>query len=115
MEIKGRNLVDGLPKNIDDHRRRGARGADGPACARCWMRSQTTLEKTPPELSADIIDHGIILTGGGALLRGLDQLIAQETGMPVHVAENPLDCVAHGTGKRLEVSMPNVYYKNNRR
>ena len=63
---------------------------------------RTTLEKTPPELSADIIDHGIMLTGGGALLRGLDMLISKETGMPVHIAENPLDCVAEGTGKVLE-------------
>ena len=61
-----------------------------------------TLEKTPPELSADIIDHGITLAGGGALLRGLDELISKETGMPVYVAENPLDCVAEGTGKVLE-------------
>ncbi len=55
---------------------------------------RTTLEKTPPELSADIIDHGITLTGGGALLKGLDRLIEAETGMPVQCAENPLDCVA---------------------
>ena len=63
-----------------------------------------TLEKTPPELAADIIDDGIMLTGGGALLRGLDILIHNETGMPVHVAENPLDCVAQGTGMVLENS-----------
>ena len=63
---------------------------------------RTTLEKTPPELSADIIDHGITLTGGGALLRGLDQLIEKETGMPVHIAESPLDCVAMGTGRVLD-------------
>ena len=56
-----------------------------------------------------------MLTGGGALLRGIDQLVERETGMPVHVADSPLDCVVDGTGKRLEVSMPNVYYKNNRR
>ena len=61
-----------------------------------------TLEQTPPELAADIIDHGITLTGGGALLRGLDQLIHKETGMPVFIAEYPLDCVAEGTGKILE-------------
>ena len=61
-----------------------------------------TLERTPPELSADIIDHGIMLTGGGALLRGLDQLINRETGIDVHVAENPLDCVAVGAGAVLD-------------
>ncbi|MEG1448523.1 MAG: rod shape-determining protein, partial [Oscillospiraceae bacterium] len=63
---------------------------------------KVTLERTPPELSADIIDHGITLTGGGALLKGLDDLIKRETGMPVAAAENPLDCVAEGTGKVLE-------------
>ena len=63
---------------------------------------RSTLETMPPELSADIIDNGIMLTGGGALLRGLDTLISRETGMPVHVAENPLDCVVLGTAKRLE-------------
>ena len=63
---------------------------------------RVTLEKTPPELAADIIDQGIVLTGGGALLSGLDKLIAQETGMEVHAAENPLDCVALGTGEILE-------------
>ena len=61
-----------------------------------------TLEKTPPELASDIIDTGIMLTGGGALLRGLDKLIAIETKMPVHIAENPLDCVVNGTGISLE-------------
>lgn len=63
---------------------------------------RSTLEKTPPELSADIIDSGITLTGGTALLRGLAELIAEETGMPVTVAANPLDCVVLGTAKRLE-------------
>ena len=66
---------------------------------------KATLEKTPPELSADIMDHGIMLTGGGALLRGLDKLIADETGMPVNIADNPLDCVADGTGIYLESEM----------
>ena len=61
-----------------------------------------TLERTPPELSADIIDHGIMLTGGGALLRGLDELVHRETGIDVHVAETPLDCVAAGTGAVLD-------------
>ena len=61
-----------------------------------------TLDRTPPELSADIIERGITLTGGGALLRGLDKLISTETGMPVNVAENPLDCVVRGTGICLE-------------
>ena len=63
---------------------------------------KVTLEKTPPELAADIIDQGITLTGGGALLRGLNKLVEQETGIPVFVADEPLDCVAAGTGKVLE-------------
>ena len=63
---------------------------------------KTTLEKTPPELSADIIERGITLTGGGALLRGIDELISRETGMTVNIADNPLDCVVEGTAKRLE-------------
>ena len=63
---------------------------------------KSTLEKTPPELASDVMDQGIMLTGGGALLNGLDRLIMRETGMPVHIAENPLDCVAIGTGKSLD-------------
>ena len=71
---------------------------------------RVTLEKTPPELAADIIDRGITLTGGGALLRGIEKLIAQETGMPVTVADNPLDCVVEGTAKRLDMDLPfNTY------
>ena len=114
VEIKGRNLVDGLPKNVTITAEEVREALSDPL-ATIVDAIKSTLEKTPPELSADIIDHGIMLTGGGALLRGLDQLVEQETGMPVHVADSPLDCVVDGTGKRLEVSMPNSYYKNNRR
>lgn len=101
MEIKGRNLVDGLPKNLILHSREVREALTDPLSS-VLDAIKTTLERTPPELSADIIDHGIYLTGGGALLRGLDQLIASETGMPVYIAENPLDCVALGTGKVLD-------------
>ena len=114
VEIKGRNLVDGLPKNVTITAEEVREALSDPL-ATIVEAIKSTLEKTPPELSADIIDHGIMLTGGGALLRGLDQLVERETGMPVHVADSPLDCVVDGTGKRLEVMMPNVYYKNNRR
>ena len=114
MEIKGRNLVDGLPKNVTI-RADEVRDALADPLMTIVDAIKSTLEKTPPELSADVIDHGIMLTGGGALLRGLDLLVAQETGMPVHVAERPLDCVVDGTGKRLEITMPREYYKNNRR
>ncbi len=101
LEIKGRNLVDGLPKNIELSPAE-VREAFADSISKVLEAIRTTLERTPPELSADIIDHGITLTGGGALLRGLDKLVSQETGMPVVVAENPLDCVAAGTGKVLE-------------
>ncbi|MCL2056911.1 MAG: rod shape-determining protein [Oscillospiraceae bacterium] len=101
FEIKGRNLVDGLPKNIFVTPEE-IRQAIADPIASILDAIRTTLERTPPELSADIIDHGITLTGGGALLKGLDALITQETGMPVYIAENPLDCVAQGTGKALD-------------
>ena len=101
MEIKGRNLVDGLPKNITVHSEE-IREALEESLQKVTDAIKETLERTPPELSADIIDHGIMLTGGGALLRGLDQLIHRETGIDVHVAENPLDCVAVGAGAVLD-------------
>lgn len=114
MEIKGRNLIDGLPKNISIEAEE-VREALADPINTIIEAIKSTLENTPPELSADIIDHGIMLTGGGALLRNLDVLIAKETHMPVYIAENPLDCVVAGTGKRLEISMPNEYYKNNKK
>ncbi len=114
VQIKGRNLVDGLPKNVTISASE-VREALADPLATIVEAIKSTLEKTPPELSADIIDHGIMLTGGGALLRGLDHLVAQETGMPVHVAESPLDCVVDGTGKRLEITMPAEYYRSRRR
>ncbi len=101
MEIKGRNLIDGLPKNITITSEE-IREALQDSLASVLEAIRVTLERTPPQLAADIIDHGITLSGGGALLRGLDSLISKETGMPVNVAENPLDCVAMGTGKVLE-------------
>ena len=101
MEIKGRNLGDGLPKNITITPEE-IRMALADPLASVLDAVRTTLERTPPELSADIIDHGITLTGGGALLKNLDKLISHETGMPVCIAENPLDCVALGTGKMLD-------------
>ena len=114
VDIKGRNLVDGLPKNVTITAAEVREALSDPL-ALIIDAIKSTLEKTPPELSADIIDHGIMLTGGGALLRGLDKLVEQETGMPVNVAENPLDCVVNGTGKQLEINMPASYYKANER
>ena len=101
MEIKGLNLVDGLPKNITVHSEE-IRDALAESLQKVVDAIKETLERTPPELSADIIDHGIMLTGGGALLRGLDELVHRETGIDVHVAETPLDCVAAGTGAVLD-------------
>ncbi len=109
VAIKGRNLVDGLPKNVVIS---GAevREALAEPLADIVEAVKQTLGETPPELSADILDHGIMLTGGGAMLRGLDKLLAQETGMPVNVAEHPLDCVAEGTGRMLDIS-ENSYWR----
>ena len=101
MEVKGRNLIDGLPKNVTITSEE-IREALSDCVNQILDAVKATLEKTPPELSADIMEHGITLTGGGALLRGIDTLITAQTGMPVHVADNPLDCVADGTGIYLE-------------
>lgn len=101
MNVKGRNLGDGLPKDIQISAAEIRDALADPLLA-IVEAVKTTLEQTPPELAADIIDNGITLTGGGAMLRGLDLLISQETGMPVQTAENPLDCVVDGTGIRLE-------------
>jgi len=110
VEIKGRNLLDGLPKNVTIHSDE-IREALQDCVFTVVEAIKDTLEKTPPELAADIIDRGIMLTGGGALLRGLDKLVSQETGIPVHIAERPLDCVAEGTGKSLEIDLPKSFYK----
>ena len=99
--IKGRNLIDGLPKNVTISSEE-VRSALIDPVSQIIETIRLTLEKTPPELAADIIDNGITLTGGSALLRGLAELIAEETGIPVTVAQNPLDCVVLGTAKRLE-------------
>jgi rod shape-determining protein MreB len=111
MLVKGRSLANGLPKDITITAEE-IRDALADPLMIIIEAIKNTLEKTPPELSADIIDHGIMLTGGGAMLRGLDRLVMQQTGMPVHVAEKPLDCVVDGAGKRLEGGK--AEYKHNR-
>ena len=113
MVVKGRNLIDGLPKDITITTEE-VRDALADPLSTIIEAIKTTLEKTPPELSADIIDHGIMLTGGGALLKGIDMLVMQQTGMPVHIADRPLDCVVDGAGKRLVKPM-GTQYKHNRR
>ena len=101
VEIKGRNQVDGLPANVVITSAEVRKAILDPI-NQIIDTIRVTLEKTPPELSADIIDRGITFTGGGALLRGFAELIAEETGIPVTVAQNPLDCVVLGAAKRLE-------------
>jgi rod shape-determining protein MreB len=101
MEVKGRDLIDGIPKTIvigDDEIREALREP----IMTIVDAVRTALERTPPELAADIVDKGIVLTGGGALLKGLDLLLRQETNLPITVAEDPLSCVALGTGKVLD-------------
>lgn len=107
MDIKGRNLVDGLPKNVEITSE-DIREALSDPVNQIVETIRLTLEKTPPELASDIMDSGITLTGGGALLRGIDKLIADATGMPVHIAENPLDCVVTGTAICLEKDNLNI-------
>ncbi|NLW41180.1 MAG: rod shape-determining protein [Tissierellia bacterium] len=101
MNIRGRDLISGLPKTIEVTSSE-IHEAMKEQITNILEAIKSTLEKTPPELAADIMEQGIMLTGGGALLNGLDKLIRKETSMPVHVAENPLDCVARGTGKALD-------------
>jgi rod shape-determining protein MreB and related proteins len=100
-EIRGRDLVSGLPKTIVISASEVRRAIEEPLNL-VIDAVKTTLDKCPPELAGDVMDRGIALTGGGALLRGLDQRIREETGMPVHVADNPLDSVVLGTGKCVE-------------
>ncbi|MBQ8740863.1 MAG: rod shape-determining protein [Clostridia bacterium] len=116
IEIKGRNVVDGLPKNVTITSAE-VRGAMLDTISQIIDAIRSTLEKTPPDISADIIDSGITLTGGTALLRGLAELIAEETGMPVSIAANPLDCVVLGAAKRLEgdIGFQNYTFRRGKR
>jgi rod shape-determining protein MreB and related proteins len=100
-EIRGRDLVSGLPKTVLISAAEVRRAIDEPVCL-IIDAIKTTLDKCPPELAGDVMDRGIALTGGGALLRGLDQRIREETGMPVHIADSPLESVVLGTGKCVE-------------
>lgn len=101
MQIKGRDLISGLPKILEITEVEVREALKEPVES-IIDAIKTTLEKTPPELAADIMDKGIMLAGGGALLKGLDKLINHETHMPVHIAESPLDSVALGAGKALD-------------
>ncbi|MFN9777472.1 MAG: rod shape-determining protein [Candidatus Kapaibacterium sp.] len=101
IEVKGRDLLDGIPRMIEISSEDIRVALDGPVNL-IVEAVLSLLERTPPELSADIFDRGIILSGGGALLKGLDQRLSKETRLPVHVAEDPLTAVVRGTGKVLE-------------
>ena len=101
MEVKGRDLVAGVPKTMKISSAQIREALNEPISGIVEAVRQA-LEQTPPELASDILDRGIIMTGGGALIRGLDKRLRQETNLPVIVADDPLTCVARGTGKCLE-------------
>jgi rod shape-determining protein MreB len=101
MEVKGRDMVAGLPKTLTINSEE-IREALSEPISTIVEAVRISLERCPPELSADLVDRGIMMAGGGALLRGLNKLIAKETGLPVHIAEDPLSAVAIGTGKALD-------------
>ena len=101
IEVKGRNIAKGVPRTFTVHSNEILEALSEPL-NQIVVAVKNALEKTPPELGADIAEHGLMLTGGGALLRDLDQLLKEETGLPVHVAEEPLNCVVKGCGIALE-------------
>ncbi|MCC3356189.1 rod shape-determining protein [Bacillus sp. REN16] len=101
IDIRGRDMVTGLPRTLTIKSEEIEKALREPVSA-IVQAAKSVLERTPPELSADIIDRGVILTGGGALLHGVDQLLAEELRVPVLIAENPMECVAIGTGVMLE-------------
>jgi rod shape-determining protein MreB len=101
MEVKGRDLSAGLPKTLTI-RSEEIREALQEPLSSILESVRITLERCPPELSADLVDRGIVMAGGGSLLRGIDRLVAEETGLPVHVADDPLSAVAEGTGRVLQ-------------
>jgi len=101
LEVKGRDLVAGLPKSVTITSEEIREALQEPLRAILEV-TKISLERTPPELAADLIEHGIVIAGGGSLLKGLDKLISEETGLPVHIADDPLTAVASGTGKVLD-------------
>ena len=103
MDVRGRDLISGLPKTIVVTSAEIREALCDPVQA-IVDASKSTLESTPPELSADLIDRGIVMAGGGSLLRGLDKRVAEETGLPVHIADDPLTAVVLGTGQMLNMS-----------
>ena len=102
MEVKGRNLAEGIPRSFTITSNEVLEALADPL-SQIVQAVRSALEQTPPELGADIAERGLVLTGGGALLKGLDRLLAEETGLPVLIAEDALTCVARGSGKALEL------------
>lgn len=101
MEVKGRDLVAGLPKTLTITSEEVREALQEPITT-IVESIRVTLERCPPELAADLVDRGIVLAGGGALIRGIDKLLAEETGLPVHISDDPLSAVANGTGVVLQ-------------
>jgi rod shape-determining protein MreB len=101
MDVKGRDLISGLPKTVKVTSQEVRTALQEPITS-IVEAVRTVLERCPPELAADLLDRGIMLAGGGSLLRGIDRLIAEETGLPVFVSEEPLKAVANGTGVVLQ-------------
>jgi rod shape-determining protein MreB len=106
MEVKGRDIVSGIPKTVRIHSGEVREALQEPVMA-VVEAVRAALERTPPELASDIVDRGIVMTGGGSLLRGLDALLREETALPINVDEDPLTCVVRGTGRILDD--PNKY------
>ncbi len=111
IEIRGRNMIDGLPKNVTVTAAEVRESMSEPIST-IIEAVRSTLEKTPPELAADIIDRGILLTGGSANLPGIDRIISDRVSVPVIVANEPMNCVALGLEKRLELDLPFTTFKN---
>jgi rod shape-determining protein MreB len=101
MEVKGRDLVSGIPKIVRVHSSEIREAVQEPI-QQIVDAVRRALEITPPELASDIVDRGIVMTGGGALIRGLDLLLQQETGLPIHLDEDPMTCVVRGAGRILD-------------
>jgi rod shape-determining protein MreB len=102
IEVKGRNLAEGIPRSFTITSNEVLEALTEPL-NQIVQAVKNALEQTPPELGADIADRGLVLTGGGALLRDLDRLLAEETGLPVMIADEPLTCVASGSGRALDM------------
>jgi rod shape-determining protein MreB len=101
MEVKGRDIVSGIPKTVKIHSSEVRESLQEPIMTIVEAVRQA-LEQTPPELASDIVDRGIVMTGGGSLLRELDQLLREETNLPINVDEEPLTCVVRGAGRILD-------------